>query len=228
MLGSVDNENKLMSSNHRPFDAIEIAAAVPAPLPPAREWTDVEATALYQVLVDEGLEVDAYVKVLSRRLASGMCPGQDVEGATFRMAYGTQAFVALERICHQGSGPGTVAPLHRKDKEVLRANPGFEEWVNAMRAAIVFFKKNRKKIVEEIAALSALGQGLPRAIPPKPISLDLVKSVCGLLASNLDMRDPVQVCLILPFLLELTKLELTILELTIFCQRQHRLISSSW
>ena len=132
-----------------------------------------------------------------------------------------------------GNRPRDRCTSPPKDKEVLRASLGFEEWVNAMRAAIVFFKKNRKKIVEEIAALSALGQGLPRAIPPKPISLDLVKSVCGLLASNLDMRDPVQVCLILPFVLELTKLELTILELTIleltiFCQRQHRLISSSW
>ena len=208
MLGSVDNDNKLMPSNHRPFNAIEIAAA----LPPAREWTDVEATALYQVLVDEGLEVDTYVKVLSRRLASGMCPGQGVQGATFRMAYGTQAFAALERIC----GQGQVVPLHRQDKEVLRA--GFEDWLNFMRSAIVFFKQNRKKIVEDIAALSAR-QGIPRAIPPQPISLDLVKTVCGPLTSHLDMKDPAQVCLIL---------ELTILELTIFCQCQHRLILSSW
>ena len=65
---------------------------------------------------------DAYIKILSPQLPLGTCPGQGIEGAPYRLADGTQAFSALERVCNQR----IITPLRLKDKEVFRTNPGFD------------------------------------------------------------------------------------------------------
>ena len=96
----------------------------------------------------------------------------------------------------QVCGQREIAPVHRKDREVFCSIPAFEEWVQAMRDAMLFFRKNRKRIMDNIAAIRPTGPS-----PPKPVSLDLVIQICGLHMPHLDMKGPVQVCLILPFLL---------------------------
>ena len=65
---------------------------------------------------------DAYIKILSPQLPLGMCPGQGIEGATHHLAYGTQAFSALEQVCNQR----IITPLSCKDIEVFCSNPGFD------------------------------------------------------------------------------------------------------
>ena len=68
--------------------------------------------------------------------------------------------------------------------------------------------------MNDVATMSAPGQS-----PPKPISLDLVKHICGLLTSHLDMKNPVQVCDMILVLLFLLKSRIS---------HEHRLTLSSW
>ena len=102
-----------------------------------------------------------------------------------------------------------ITPVHRKYREVFCSVPSFEEWVQALRAAMLFFRKDRKRIMDKIAALRPPGPNPPSPSPPKSVSLDLVKKICALLTPHLDMKDPVQVCLILPCLLMLLELSLS-------------------
>ncbi|KAG7529475.1 hypothetical protein FFLO_05617 [Filobasidium floriforme] len=127
-------------------------------------WNDRDCTLFYQLCTTLHGEVllKDYVRILSQKLPSGASPVQALEGATFKLGWGSIQFNSL---AHGYTLRKATMPYHAKDLAVFKASE--EVHMTVMSGYITYFSKHRAKIIEDISKVQA---------PPRPAPLTFDKA----------------------------------------------------